>query len=122
MEISTYNLCLLITLASFECFGIIEMQTNDIFSLSDDAFAIKKSQKLVFTAKKKQFLIPDNPFFFNKCVLTVNKDILRIQQKNQGQKLEKATDAMSYVQQRARGAYITTIYQPEASFNLSAAA
>jgi hypothetical protein len=75
----------------------MEMQTNDTFGLSDDAFAIKKSQKLVFTAKKKQFLTPDNPLFFNRCVFTVNKNILRIQQKNQGQKLEKATDAISYV-------------------------
>jgi hypothetical protein len=100
---------------------MVEMQTDDILNLSDDAFAIKKSQKLVFTAKKKQFLTPDNPLFFNKCVLTVNKDILRIRQKNQGQKLEKATDAISYVQQQAREAYIITIYQPKASFNFSAA-
>jgi hypothetical protein len=76
---------------------MVGMQTDDIFGLSDDAFAIKKSQKLVFTAKKKQFLIFNNQLFFNGCVLTVNKDILRIRQKNQGQKLEKATDAISYV-------------------------
>jgi hypothetical protein len=101
---------------------MVEMQTNDTFNLNNDIFATKKSQKLVFTAKKKQFLTFDNPLFFNKCVLTVNKDILRIRQKNQGQKLEKATDAISYVQQRARGAYIATICQPEASFGLLAAA
>jgi hypothetical protein len=100
----------------------MEMQINDTLGLSDDAFAIKKFQKLVFTAKEKQFLTSDNPLFFNEYVLTVNKDILRIRQKNQGQKLEKATDAISYVQQRARGAYIATIYQPKASFDLSAAA
>jgi hypothetical protein len=47
---------------------------------------------------------------------------LRIRQKNQGQKLEKATDAISYVQQRARRAYIATICQPKASFDFSAAA
>jgi hypothetical protein len=109
MEVSTYDPCLLITLASSECFGMVGMQTNDTLGLSDDAFAIKKFQKLVFTTKEKQFLTPDNPLFFNKCVLIVNKDILRIRQKNQGQKLEKATDAISYVQQRARGAYIVTI-------------
>jgi hypothetical protein len=42
MEISIYNPCLLIILISSECFGIIEMQINDIFGLSDNAFAIKK--------------------------------------------------------------------------------
>jgi hypothetical protein len=98
MKVSTYNPCLLITLASSECFGTMGMQINDIFSLNDDAFTIKKFQKLVFTAKKKQFLTFDNPLFFNECVFTINKDILRIRQKNQGQKLEKATDAISYVQ------------------------
>jgi hypothetical protein len=35
MEISTYDLCLLITLASSECFGMVEMQTDDTFGLSD---------------------------------------------------------------------------------------
>jgi hypothetical protein len=77
---------------------MVGMQINDTFGLSDDAFAIKKFQKLVFTAKEKQFLTSDNSLFFNKCVFTVNKDTLRIRQKNQGQKLEKATDAISYVQ------------------------
>jgi hypothetical protein len=82
MEVSIYDPCLLITSASSECFGMVEMQTDDTFGLNDDAFAIKKSQKLVFTAKEKQFLAPDNPLFFNECILTVNKDILRIRQKN----------------------------------------
>jgi hypothetical protein len=100
---------------------MVGMQINDTLGLSDDAFATKKFQKLVFTAKEKQFLTPNNPLLFNKCVLTVNKNILRIQQKNQGQKLEKATNVITYVQ-RARGAYITTIYQPETNFNLSTAA
>jgi hypothetical protein len=78
MKVSTYNPCLLITLASSECFGMVGMQTDDTLGLSDDAFAIKKFQKLIFTAKKKQFLTPDNPLFFNGCVFTVNKDTLRI--------------------------------------------
>jgi hypothetical protein len=45
-----------------------------------------------------------------------------LRQKKQGEKLEMATDKQSYVQQRARGAYIATICQPEASFDLAAAA
>jgi hypothetical protein len=42
IEISTYDPCLLITLANFECFGIMGMQINDTLGLSDDAFAIKE--------------------------------------------------------------------------------
>jgi hypothetical protein len=64
MEISTYDPCLLIISASSECFGIIEMQINDTLGLSNHAFATKKSPKLVFTAKEKQFLTLDNPLFF----------------------------------------------------------
>jgi hypothetical protein len=46
MEVSTYNSCLLITLASSECFGMVEMQINDILGLSDDAF-VWHSEELV---------------------------------------------------------------------------
>jgi hypothetical protein len=42
MEVSTYNPCLLIILASSECFGMVGIQIDDTFGLSDDAFAIKK--------------------------------------------------------------------------------
>ncbi|KAF1351719.1 hypothetical protein EJ07DRAFT_36133, partial [Lizonia empirigonia] len=42
--------------------------------------------------------------------------------KKQGEKLEIATNKKTYIQQRARGAYIATICQPEASFDLAAAA
>jgi hypothetical protein len=122
MEFSTYNPCLLVTLLESKCFGVVGMQTDDIFGLGDEAFTTKKSKELVFAAKEKQFLTPDNAFLFNGCIITLVGDILRLRQKNQGKKLEKATNSPTYVQQRARGAYIATICQPEASFDLSAAA
>jgi hypothetical protein len=122
MEFSTYNPCLLVTLLESKCFGVIEMQTDDTLGFGDKAFTTKKSKKLIFAAKEKQFLTPDNAFLFNKCILTLVGDTLRLRQKNQGKKLEKATNSPTYVQQRAREAYIATICQPEASFNLLAAA
>ena len=47
-----------------------------------------------------------------------------LRQKRQGDKLKqvdtrKPTYRQDYIEQRARGAYITTICQPEASFDLS---
>jgi hypothetical protein len=114
--------CLLVTLLESECFSVIGMQTDDIFGFGDEAFITKESKELVFAAKEKQFLTPDNALLFNGCILTLVGDILRLRQKNQGKKLEKATDSPTYVQQRAREAYIAIICQPEASFNLSAAA
>jgi hypothetical protein len=122
MEFSTYNPCLLVTSLESECFGVVGMQTDDTLGLGDEAFTIKKSKELVFAAKEKQFLTPDNALLFNGRILTLVGDILRLRQKNQGKKLEKATDSPTYVQRRARGAYIATICQPEASFDLLAAA
>jgi hypothetical protein len=122
MEFSTYNPYLLITLLKSECFGVIGMQTNDTLGFGDKAFTTKEFKKLVFAAKKKQFFTSDNALLFNGCILTLVGDTLHLHQKNQGKKLEKATDNPTYVQQQARGAYIATICQPEASFNLSAAA
>jgi hypothetical protein len=99
MEFSTYNLCLLVILLESECFGVIKMQTDDTLGLGDKAFTTKKSKELVFAAKEKQFLTPNNALFFNRCILTLVGDILRLRQKNQGKKLEKATNSPTYVQQ-----------------------
>jgi hypothetical protein len=122
IEFSTYNPCLLVTLLKLECFSVIGMQTNDILGFGDEAFTTKESKGLVFAAKEKQFLTSDNALFFNGCILTLIGDILRLRQKNQGKKLKKATNSPTYVQQRARGAYIAILCQPKASFNLLAAA
>jgi hypothetical protein len=122
MGTSTYDPCLLITAADSECFGVVGMQTDDTLGFSNTAFANKESDKLRFMAKEKQSLKTGEPLIFNGCVLTVEGDILHLRQKNQGQKLKLATDKQTYVQQRARGAYIAIICQPEASFDLSAAA
>ena len=48
--------------------------------------------------------------------------VITLKQKKQGERLEEATDKKTYIQQRARGAYIATICQPEVSFDLAAAA
>jgi hypothetical protein len=122
MEISTYDPCLLITTADFEHFSIMEMQTDDIFGLYNEGFSALEAEKLRFTAKDKQLLKKDKLLLFNGCILFTDGNILQLRQKNQGQKLEIVTDAQSYVCQRARGAYIATICQPMASFDLFSAA
>jgi len=50
-------------------------------------------------------------------------DIVVLRQKRQGDKLKqvdikKPTYGQDYIEQRARGAYIATVCQPEASFDL----
>ncbi|KAK1912816.1 hypothetical protein P3342_004752 [Pyrenophora teres f. teres] len=112
METSTYDPCLLISKATdagtTTGFGIVGMQTDDTLGLSDNAFADKEDKELRFKARTNIRLGSDN--------------VITLRQKKQGEKLESAVDMKSYVQQRARGAYIATICQPEASFDLAAAA
>jgi hypothetical protein len=122
METLTYDPCLLVTIPNSGCFGFVGMQTDDILNLSDDAFAAKESEEMVFLAKDRQVLAEDEPLIFNGCILTVDGSTLRLKQKDQGLKLETATDRPTYIQQRARGAYIATTCQPMASFDLSVAA
>jgi hypothetical protein len=100
----------------------MKMQTNDIFGLCNEGFLALEAENLRCTAKNKQLLEEDKPLLFNGCILSTDGNILQLRQKNQGQKLEIVTDAQSYVCQQARGAYIATICQLMASFNLSAAA
>jgi hypothetical protein len=81
-------------------------------------------------AKPKEELSAENILIFNGCILKKRPDGgLSIVQKEQGKKITlvdttgKGGDPLqAYVQQRARGAYIASICQPEAAFDLSTAA
>jgi hypothetical protein len=122
MKTSIYDPCLLVTTAESGCFGLMGMQTDDTLGLNDSTFATRESDEMTFLAKDRQTLTEDEPLIFNGCILTVNGPHLRLKQKNQGQKLEAAIDRKTYIEQRARGAYIATTCQPMASFDLSVAA
>jgi hypothetical protein len=76
METSTYDPCLLIITADFEHFGIMGMQTNDIFDLYDERFSALEAEKLRFTAKDKQLLEEDKPLLFDGCILSTDGNIL----------------------------------------------
>jgi hypothetical protein len=83
--------------------------------------------KAGFTAKPKKTLTTTESLQFNGCILALNNnDTMTLRQKEQGKKIQlinNTTDfRQSYVQQRAHGAYIASICQPEATFDLSVAA
>ena len=130
MATSTYDPCLLITNGGLETFGIVGLQTDDTLAIGTSAFSDAEDaalQKANFRAKPKERLSKELPLEFNGCTLTLRGDTILLTQKGQGTKIEtielKAADrAQSYMEQRARGAYIASICQPEASFDLSAAA
>ena len=100
--------------------------------MGSDEFAKLEEKELTeakFSAKPKDTLSPENPLIFNGCVLTQKEgDVaVELRQKEQGKKLKlidhKSKDLkQAYMEQPARGAYIATICQPEAAFDLSVAA
>jgi hypothetical protein len=84
----TYDPCLLVITDEADGFGVVGLQTDDSFGLNDDIFAARKTEKMLFKAKEKQFLDFQNPIIFNSCVLTIgDNNVLSLGQKNQAQKL-----------------------------------
>jgi hypothetical protein len=130
MATSTYDPCLLITITK-TAFGVVGIQTDDTLILRSKEFDTIKDEELTrakFSAKPKELLFPETPLIFNGCILTQKEgDAVELRQKKQGKKLKtvnsKAKDPQyEYREQRACGAYIATICQPEAAFDLSVAA
>jgi hypothetical protein len=116
MAISTYDLCLLITIIK-SGFGIVKIQINNTIILTDEPFSTLKKNELLnakFIAKSKEKLIPDSPLIFNGYILIQNGNTISLRQKEQGKKI-KLIDIdipdirQRYVEQRARRAYIALI-------------
>ena len=127
---STFDLCFLITVTRAP-FGLVGMQTDNTLILGDTQFLVLEKEQLKnadFRAKPKEKLDLETLLLFNKCVLSLVENNIVLYQKGQGKKINlvEATEALKskqgYTEQRARGAYIATICQPKASFDLSVAA
>ncbi|TKW54417.1 hypothetical protein CTA1_12861 [Colletotrichum tanaceti] len=79
-------------------------------------------------AKPKEYLSTANALMFNGGIVTIDNDgKVSLRQKGQGKKIElvnadSETAVSDYVKQRAQGAYIASVCQPEAAFDLSTAA
>jgi hypothetical protein len=130
MMTSTYDPCLLISTPENPDFACIGMQTDDTLGLSTTAFSQREDEQLkeaAFKAKPKQLLNADEPLIFNGGIVALAGHAITLRQKGQAKKLRlvdiNALEAkQQYVEQRARGAYIASICQPEACFDLSSAA
>ncbi|KAF1934523.1 hypothetical protein EJ02DRAFT_203408, partial [Clathrospora elynae] len=140
MSTSTYDPCLLVTNAvtntdadadaDADVFGLVGMQTDNTLMLGTATFSSLEEKKLEiaqFRSKPKTVLTPDTQLDFNGCTLTTDEATVNLTQKGQGGKIKlvdiRASDrAQQYTEQRARGAYIASTCQPEASFDLSVAA
>lgn len=140
MDQSTYDPCLLYSPTRF---GLVGLQTDDTLFLADDDFATLEQlelEKAQFLAKDREELTEKHPLKFNGGVIRLNNRVLTLTQEKQCGNLTtvKLTPSTStnyrgitrgsltpkdqYIAQRARGAYIASVCQPEASFDLSFAA
>ena len=142
MKPSTFDPCLLY--ATSGEIGLVGLQTDDTLILASTAFAEVEDMKLKeagFASKERERLTTKHPLKFNgghiqlegdtTLVLTQERQCANIQLVGQHTKdLEgtrgKVRPSVSpqdqYIAQRARGAYVATVSQPEAAFDLSAAA
>ena len=141
MTESTYDPCL------FHCiepFAVIGFQTDDILIFVSDHFAIKKNKiiKTVnFMIKQREGLATTNPIKFNGMKIKLDENgTINIKHasyvesisliKNHESSIisfrdvirEKLTSKNQYIAHQTRDAYVASICQPEASFNLSYAA
>ena len=141
MQQSTYDPCLL---HSTSPFGVVGLQTDDTLFLGDNAFAELEHQQLQeagFKAKDRDVLTPSSSIKFNGGIiqLDANDAAISLSQERQCANLRLIGDSESttstrgtvrsnlslkdqYVAQRARGAYVASVCQPEASYDLSVAA
>ncbi|RAL67593.1 hypothetical protein DID88_008346 [Monilinia fructigena] len=140
MTQSTYDPCLLY---SNDSIGIVGLQTDDTLIVAVERFAHLEQEQLGkahFMAKNREQLTEDHPLKFNGGLITLKGDKIYLNQEKQcnnirmvtpgnvdmhgtrGKVRKNVTSKNQYVAQRARGAYIATVCQPEASYHLSVAA
>ena len=142
---STYDFCLLYR---HESFGIVKLQTDDTLMLADETFAAEEEGAIKkFLTKSRSCLTPIETIKFNELKIELHffsneffhayitlrqemhiGEISFIKQQtisstsNRGVVRKNLTTNDQYVAQRARGAYLASLCQPKASFDLSYAA
>jgi hypothetical protein len=140
MQQSTYDPCLLF---STKPFGVVGLQTDDTLFVGDEAFVEMEQEKLAkanLMAKEREQLTPAHDLKFNGGIIKSCDNTITLTQERQCRNLkivnnknttttssrgavrENLTIKDQYVAQRARGAYVASVCQPEAAYDLSVAA
>ena len=148
MQQSTYDPCLLHTGGS-ACtngdtgFRVVGLQTDDTLILANKGFATNEAggiKRAQFSSKEREQLTEAHPLKFNGGHIKLEGGSIVLTQERQcanlrlvtshstdltgarGTTRKAVTPKDQYVAQRARGAYIATVSQPESAFDLSFAA
>ena len=127
IEMSPYNAYLLITKDGGENFGIVGLQTDNTLNIKTESFMKKEETAIIeakFKAKTQTILETSALEDFNAYRITIEAKSIMVVQKNQTEKLvlvdiKDNAKKQQYVEQCARGAYIASICQPEATFDYS---
>ena len=143
MQQFTYDSCLLYTSNKNKGFGIVELQIDDTLILGDETFANSENfhfHEVKLLAKDRDQFTSKHSFKFNDVYIKQKENFLHLNQNRLCKNLRlvtlKSSDLTSargvvrkkmkfenqYVAQKTRGAYITTLNQSEAAFDLSFAA
>ena len=130
MKPSAFDPCLLISDSG--PFGITGLQTDDTLNIGTTDFLDLEDKALTeagIKARPQKILKDGSTEDFNGSRIIIREHEVSAIQKGQAEKLElldpKAPSPelmKKYVEQRARGAYISSICQPEAAFDYSTAA
>ena len=137
---STYDPCLLYSSSSF---GIVGMQTDDTLILADNDFASTEEDAIrsaKIMTKDREHLTSAHSLKFNGAQIKLDSNEIVLTKEShvggilpvtdhvadstssRGITRKKLSPKEQYLAQRARGAYIASVCQPEASFDLSRAA
>ncbi len=139
----TYDSCLLYIIDHI-CMSIVSMQTDDILILADQSFVVVEKEAVhsakIMTKTREQLTFENSLKFNDIRIERINshaiyfrqethiQDIQLIQSTDtiitgaQGKMRTKLTSREQYVTQRTREAYLASICQSKASFDLSRAA
>jgi hypothetical protein len=119
------------------------LQTDNTLFIKDKGFAKKEQVKLKeakFIAKEREYLTPSHNLKFNSSIIHLKNNRITLTQERQYTNLnlvhnknttttnskrairQNLSTKDQYVAQRAKGAYIALVCQPEATYNLSIAA
>lgn len=124
---STFDPCLFLT-QNPKVFGLVGLQTDDTLFVGNEAFATLEEnglRKAGIQAKPIEIPSFQKPLLFNGEKIFDHGNSISLTPKNQGDKLKlfnrRNPFKQNYIEQRARGAYIASVCQPEAAFDLSVA-
>lgn len=128
---STFDPCLLYCNDKDHGFGVVGMQTDDTLIFANNTFADLEDSRLKeakLATKPREQLTDNHSIKFNGGLVTLRDGDITLTQERQCENIGtiNSKEAKSlkdqYVAQRARGAYVASVCQPEASFDLSFAA